>query len=220
MGVVPQTITGRIEFFENHLPVWAAAPTAIGLTAVQIADLNTLVSQARAALEAAQQARDNAKSATLDQNLLVEAMYDFGSDLIKTIKAYAETINDPTVYSKANVPPPAPPSPAGPPEQPTALTATLQPNGSLRLSWKGTLAQKAFFSIFRRSEGEANFTMLDSVNARDYTDSSIPAGSNSVTYIVQARRDDYRVDSGYFQVNFGTSAGTTTVTTSTIGLAA
>ena len=62
--------------------------------------------------------------------------------------------------------------------------------------------------------------MLDSVNARDYTDSTIPAGSNSVTYIVQARRDDFRVDSGYFQVNFGSSSGVTTVTTSTIGLAA
>ena len=62
--------------------------------------------------------------------------------------------------------------------------------------------------------------MLDSVNARDYTDSTIPAGSNSVTYIVQARRDDYRVDSGYFQVNFGSSSGVTTVTTSTLGLAA
>lgn len=57
MGVVPNTIIGQIQFFENHIGKWAVAPTTIGLTAAQVTSITALTSAARAAYEAAEIAR-------------------------------------------------------------------------------------------------------------------------------------------------------------------
>jgi hypothetical protein len=210
MATVPNTIIGKIQFFEQHLPVWAADPTAIGLVALELADLTAFTVQARADYETAQLNREIAKASTEDQATSVAAMADFGGDLIKTIRAFAEKTNDPAVYSTALIPPPAPPTPAGPPDKPTNLDAELLSGGGLRLTWKGTLSQNAFFSVYRKAEGESVFSLIDSPAEKFFEDMTIPAGANNITYYIQARRDTFRVDSAWFQVNFG--SGATTVT--------
>ncbi len=116
----------------------------------------------------------------------------------------------------ADIPAPSDPTPAGPPEQPTELSASLLPGGGLKLKWKGSVAQGAYFSVYRRLDGETNFTLLKSPKDKFYEDTAIPGGTSSVMYFIQAVRDGFTVDSGWFQVNFG--AGTATVTT--IGMAA
>jgi hypothetical protein len=210
MATVPNTIIGKIQFFEQHLPVWAADPTAIGLVALEVADLANFTAQARSDFDLAQINRQISKASTEDQATSVSAMTDFGGDLIKTIRAFAEKNNDPAVYSTALIPPPAPPTPAGPPDKPTALEVELLSAGGLRLTWKGTLSQNAFFSVYRKAEGENVFTLLDSPAEKFFEDATIPAGANNLTYYIQARRDTFRVDSAWFQVNFG--SGATTVT--------
>ncbi len=210
MPTVTNTILGKLSFFEEHLPVWAVDPAAIGLDAAQIASLSILVAAARTDFDAAAAIRNSAMAATEAQNNSINAMYDLGADLIKTIRAYAETTNDPGVYVAAEIPAPAPPTPAGPPEKPTELAVGLLPSGGLHLTWKGTLSQSAYFSVYRKAEAESSFTLLDSPADKFFDDTTIPSGANNVTYYIQARRDSFRVDSAWFQVNFG--SGATTVT--------
>jgi len=210
MPTVTNTILGKLSFFEEHLPVWAVDPAAIGLDAAQIASLSILVAAARTDFDAAAAIRNSAMAATEAQNNSINAMYDLGADLIKTIRAYAETTNDPGVYVAAEIPAPSPPTPAGPPEKPTELAVGLLPSGGLHLTWKGTLSQSAYFSVYRKAEAESSFTLLDSPADKFFDDTTIPAGANNVTYYIQARRDSFRVDSAWFQVNFG--SGATTVT--------
>ncbi|MCL4219813.1 MAG: hypothetical protein KJZ65_00450 [Phycisphaerales bacterium] len=213
-NVIPSSREAMIAWFADRDNDWAAAPAAIGLTAAQVTQLSALVTAAQNALAAATAARIASKDATLNYHITADALREFGGDLVKVIKAYADLTNNPTVYSTASIPPPAPPTPAGPPVQPTDLAAQLLPGGGLRLTWKGTIAQKAYFSVYRRAEGQTSFTLVDSPAAKSYDDFTIPTGANSVTYYIQARRDDFRVDSPYFQVNFGSGAGTTVTTLS------
>lgn len=213
-NVLPSSRDEMIAWFADRDNLWAAAPTAIGLTAAQVTQLTALVTAAQNALNAATVARIASKDATVLYHVTADALREYGGDLVKVIKAYADATNNQTVYSSASIPPPAPPTPAGPPTQPTDLSASLLPGGGLRLRWKGTTAQKAFFSVYRRAEGQTGFTLVDSPAAKTYDDTTIPQGANSVTYYIQARRDDFRVDSAYFQVNFGSGAGTTVTTLS------
>lgn len=213
-NVLPSSREDMIAWFADRDTDWAAAPTAIGLTTTQVTQLTAMVTAAQTALGNATAARIASKDATVSYHITADALRTFGSDLIKVIKAYAESTNNPTVYSTASIPPPAPPSPAGPPAQPTDLAAQLLPGGGLRLTWKGTIAQKAYFSVYRRAEGQTAFSLLDSPATKSFDDLTIPAGANSVTYFIQARRDDFRVDSAYFQVNFGSGAGAVVTTLS------
>jgi hypothetical protein len=210
MTTVTNTILGKLSFFEEHLPVWSVNPVAIGLDAAQIASLALLVTAARTDFDAVAAIRNSAAAATEAQNNSIDAMYAQGADLLKTIRAFAETTNDTGVYVAAEIPAPQPPTPAGPPEQPTALAVDLLPGGGLHLTWKGTLSKSAFFSVYRKAEAESSFTLLDSPAAKFFDDTTVPSGANNVTYYIQARRDTFRVDSAWFQVNFG--SGATTVT--------
>lgn len=214
MAVLPKSRDEMIAWFSDRITDWGANAAAIGLSASQVTELATILNTAENALSDATAARIDSKDKTVVYHATADALRDFGADLIKVIKAFAEATNNPNVYSTASVPPPAPPTPAGPPAQPTDMAAALLPGGGLRLTWKGTVSQKAYFSVYRRAEGETSFTLLDSPATKTYDDTSIPTGANSVTYYIQARRDEFRVDSAWFQVNFGSGAGTTVTTLS------
>lgn len=188
MGVLPDSRLAQIEWFEQRLAAWAADPAAIGLTGQQIMDLTPLVTAARAGYNAAQQARADSKSATVTFHSATESLVDTGRDLIRTIKAYAETTDDPNVYVLANVPPPSDPTPAGPPDTPTGVTGSINSDGAVVLRWEGTLAYSTFFEILRRLEGQTEWTVIDSVGAKRYLDEGVPVGTTSVQYRVRAKR--------------------------------
>lgn len=203
MSVIPRTLSEQLDFFEQHLPVWAANPAAIGLTPVQIADLSLLVSEARAAFENAIDARESSRSATMIQSFAFLAMVTLGSDLIKTIKAFAETSGDNSVYGAAQIPPPAAPTPAGPPVEPTHLAANFLSPFGLGLSWKGSVAQGAYFGIWRRLGGETNYTLIATSKTKAYDDTTVPAGTQSVQYYISAHRDEFTVNSSVLALQFG-----------------
>jgi hypothetical protein len=189
MGVVPPTRIEKIEFYEAHNPVWAANAAAIGLTAAQVTALTTLTTAARAAFNAQRAAQDAAKAATENFHNKVREMQSQGSDLIKTIKAYADTKNDPNVYVLANIPAPAAPTPAGPPVAPTDLAAVMNSDGTIRLTWKGSLAQRQFFSVWRQLPSQNMPLQIGAVAAKEFTDVTVPRGLNQVVYNVRAHRD-------------------------------
>lgn len=189
MGVVPNTRIEKIEFYEAHNPVWTAQATNIGVTATQMTSMGTLTKAARDAFNAQKAAQDAAKAATAAFYNKVRDMQSLGADLIKNIKTYAETKNDPNVYVLANIPAPAQPTPAGPPVAPTDLSAVMNSDGTIKLTWKGTISQRQFFSIWRQLPSQTMPLQIGAVAAKDFTDVTVPRGLTQVVYNVRAHRD-------------------------------
>ena len=192
MPTIPNTVLGRIEFFEQHLPVWSVDPAAIGLDALQVTQLATDTAAARADYEATLAARNAAKASTEARNTSVGTMYDLGADLVKTIRAYAQTTNDPGVYVAAEIPAPSPPTPVGKPAAPTDVKAEINAFGYGVVSWKGNRTGGTFYILERQltplTGDPGPWTYAGSSATNDYTDTTIPVGNKAVTYRVYASR--------------------------------
>ena len=191
MGVLPSTRLAQIEWFEQRLAAWIANAAAIGLTPAQTTQLQGEIAAARGQYMAAQQARNDSKSATVGYYAASDALVDDGRDLIATIKAFAEATGDANVYVLADVPPPADPQPAGPPDTPTNVSGIINSDGAVELKWKGTLAHSTFYEVLRKIEGETTWTVIDSVGAKSYLDETVPVGTLSVQYRVRAKRAEF-----------------------------
>lgn len=207
--IIPSTILAKIEFFEQRLPDWAADPAAIGLTAPQISDLINRTTAARQAYSAAQQIRQQSRNATAVQNDAVSAMASFGSDLIATIRAFADLQTDPVaVFQSAEIDPPQPSNtPLPPPAPATDLAVTLLNTGAIRLTWKGTTANGTFYDVYRRLGEAGSFALIGSSATRGFDDTTLPAGTASATYYTVARRDAFSSDASVpALVRFGNQA--------------
>lgn len=193
MGVLPNSRLARVEFFEAHDPVWAATAPGpgvgtIGLTSAQVTAQVTKVTDARTKYNAMIAAREAAKAATLAFYNSEDAMTLSGAGLISTIKAFAEATVNPNVYVLAQIPAPAAPQPYGAPTNPTAVGAFLENDGSVTLSWKGTLFGGQFYSIWRQLWGSQDWVQVGTVAAKKFTDAVVPAGIVAATYQVKAHR--------------------------------
>ncbi len=201
MAVLPPTILEQIEFCEAHLPVWNEVATSIGLTAAQLTAFSPKVTNARGAYNAAIAAREAAKAATVDMKADATLMRQNASDLIRAIKNYAENQANPdAVYSLAQIPPPSGPTPLPAPGRPTNIEVTLQPNGSVTLSWDAVNAAAssgAFYNIYRKLPGQTAFTGIGGTpgattqsRRMSFTDATIPtsAAGSGAQYIMQGQR--------------------------------
>ena len=209
MPLVPDTIDGKIGFFQSKNTPWAANATAIGTSAASVSSLATKVTTAQAKLAAAIAARAAAKSATADLHNAVRDMATAGADIIKQIRAKAATDGD-NVYFLAQIPPPATPSPVPAPGTPTDFAATLNPDGSLSLKWKCPNPARStgtIYQISRRSGATGAFVAVGGSGARTFIDAGVPAGVASVTYQIVAVRSTAIGVAAQFIVNFGTGAG-------------
>ena len=188
---LPTTILGKIEFFEQRIADWTANAAAIGLDAQQVNDLAGRLAAARAAYNAAQASRQQAKNDTATQKQAVGDLASYGADLIAVIRAFADLQPDPVaVYDEADLDQPAQRgTPLPPPVAATDVAATLQQSGAVRVSWKGTVANGTFYDVYRRLEGQSGFTQIGSSATRSYTDMTVPAGTVQASYYTIARRD-------------------------------
>lgn len=205
-GILPQGLIGKVEFFENHNADWSANAVAIGTTAAAVTALTTQTTAARAAYNAQQLAQDQAKAATQTFHDTVRALVDSGSKIIKQIKAKAATDGN-SIYTLALLPVPALPSPVPPPGTPTAFTATLNTDGSLKLRWKCANpagSQGTLYNISRKI-GSGPFVAIGSSGTRSFIDATVPAGSASITYQILAVRTTAMGEAAQFIVNFGIS---------------
>jgi hypothetical protein len=210
MSVPPSPIIERIEWFEQRIAAWTAAPANVGLTAAQCTALAGFITKARDAYEAAKAARNAAKNATLGQTAAMRTLSDTGSDAIRYIRAYAQSQTSQAardaVYAAASVPPLNPPSPAGPPETPWDLVGDPNADGTVTLRWKGTTANQTFFSIWRRTGNNTTWQQIGAVATKSYVDISVPGGTPSVRYYVRAQRhNQISPASDEAIVNFGVS---------------
>ena len=191
MPVVPGKRTDMISFFATRLPVWAQNPTAIGLTAAQAAELSTRINAAQTAAAEQLTLRAQAKAATEEANELAASLRAFGGTLVNTIRAYAETNDNPAVFALAQIPAPAAPTPAPPPSMPYDLKADIDNTGGVVLTYKADNAAShtgVFFEVRRRLDGQTAFTLIGTSGVKAFTDSAIPMGTTSAIYTITARR--------------------------------
>jgi hypothetical protein len=191
-GIVPDSQQGAIDFFSSRTPTWAANQAAIGISAAQVVDIDAKVTAAQTKLAAAQAARNAAKTATLDLADAMNDMRSFGGDLIKTIRAFAETTNDDSVYLLSDIPPIAPPKPTGPPESPTNVDASINNFGYVFIEWKASRAVGTQFILQRQltpvDGAPTAWAFAGASTTNDYTDTTVPTGFASVSYRVYAQR--------------------------------
>ena len=209
MSVVPNKIPQRIQFFEEHLAPFTTNATAIGVTSAEVTDLQTKTAAARSAFDARQAQQQAAEAATLALRDAVDAMSVAGSVLIKKVRAKAESVGGNSVYTLAELPAPATPSPVGPPGLPFQLVATLKPNGSLELTWKANNpagCNGVIWQVYRKVESTGEYAYLGGTGSRKFVDLTVPAAVPSVMYQIQGTRSTAVGDAAEFIVKFGTTS--------------
>jgi hypothetical protein len=209
MGVVPKKLAERIAWYQARQSAWTTNAAALGLSAPEMTTMSGYITAAVTALTAQTDAKNTAKAATVTLHDAGRTMSDYGSDLIKQIRARAGQDGD-GVYALALIPPPATPTPVGAPGTPYQLVVLLNPNGSIEMKWKcenPVGAQGTFYQIGRRPEGTPEFTYLGGSGERRYVDATLPAGSSAVVYSIQAMRSTVMGPAAEFLVKFGVSTG-------------
>ena len=214
MAVLPRDNVSKIEYCEGHTTVWGANAVAIGTTPAAVTDLTTKTTDARAAYLAQQVAQSAAKAATNTFNMAVAAMAAAAADIIKQVRVKASTAGD-SIYSLAEIPVPATPTPVGPLGKSGDFTVELDSTtGALNLKWKNTNPRGAtgvIYQIWRKLGVDGDFTYVGGVGEKKYTDNDLPAGTACVQYQVQAVRSTSVGPLALFVVNVGTRGGTVSV---------
>lgn len=224
MSTVPERRVGRIEFYETRLEPWAAHAAAIGLSDQAVAALAARAAEARAAYEAHLAAQNAARAAAAAYHEKVDALHGApgaGADMIRAIRAFAESTDNPEVYALARIPAPAVPAGPGagpPPGTPTRFRVGLLQTGAIELRWtckNPRHARGIVYEIMRRtrrggggSGGEEPFEFVGTTGTRRFIDTTLPAGAGpEVTYRVTALRSVARGHPAQFTVRFGVVDG-------------
>src|SRR5690606_33509652 len=100
---------------------------------------------------------------------------------------------NPEVYELAKLAPPSPPAPIAPPTSPTEFRADPNADGTITLTWKGTLSQNQSFDIERSIDG-GTFTFVKNVRGKRWLDDRVPMNSVSITYRAYGVREAKRSD--------------------------
>lgn len=215
MSTYPRKRDEFLTWCQAHAPVWSAAPTTIGLSAPQTLAFSVAVGDLETAVLTQEIARQTALAATGTAQSREAALRNLAGDLVRTIRAFAQTTNNPNVYQLAQIPPPAAPGPLPPPGQPTDFKVELNPEGSITLRWKAAHpagSSNVVYFVTRKFVGESGFTLLGASGERNFTDATIPFGTSSATYIVQAQRGQTSGPaSQQLTVTFGVSGGLATI---------
>jgi len=217
-SLLPRALIDRVTFVENHTATWNTNATAIGTTTAAVTALTTKATAARAAYNAHVLAQAQAKAATQAFYDAVASMVVDTTAIIRQVKAKA-ALSGNSIYTLALLPIPATPTPVPPPGTPTDFKVALQTDGSLELKWKcpnPAGAGGTTYQVSRKNGASGDFVMLTTVGSRAFTDPTIPAGTPSVTYRVQALRSTAIGSPAYFLVNFGVAAGTGELTASVV----
>jgi hypothetical protein len=219
--ILPSARIERVAYLENRTATWQSEATGIGTTTGAVTSLATKVVSARAAYNAHVLAQAQAKAATQAFYDAVASMTTDATGIIRQVKAKA-ALSGNSIYTLALLPIPATPTPVPPPGTPTDFKVALQSDGSLQLKWKcpnPAGAGGTTYQISRKDGAAGDFNMITTVGTRAFTDPTIPAGTPSVTYKVQALRSTAVGGAAYFIVNFGTATGTGEMTASVVAAA-
>jgi hypothetical protein len=208
MARTPKKPLERVQFFKDHIAPWTTNATALGTTASAVTALQTKVTAAETAYDAQQSARQVSENATEAFRLAVAAVNAAGQAIIKNIESTAQSTGNPGVYTLAQLPPPATPTPAGAPGKPFDFKVGVGTTGALELTWKNTNAAGAVYMVYRKLGLTGEFQLLQGTGEKKLIDSTVPAGTVQVQYQIQAVRSTGVSDFAMFVVNLGTSPTT------------
>ncbi len=218
MGIVPDPRLGKLQFYETHIIPWSNNAMAIGLDLGDVTSLATLTGAARIAYNAHLAAQQAGKSATQSFYDAIAAMHsgpNAGSDLIDTIKNFAQATDNPDVYTLAEIPPPAPPGAVPPPGTPYDFRVALLQDGAVELRWKNNNPEGTSGTVYevkRRDDG-GPFNYIDTAGKKVFVDTTIPQGVGPMTYEITAIRAELRGNPAQFNVSLGSPGNIATTTT-------
>ncbi len=185
------TIVDRLNFVITRLPILQAAPATFGLAAPALSLLDDTLKAAQDAYETALKARQASVEATDNQNEALRAMSRQQGYVFRTLKTFAE--NKPTiaqrdaVYIAAQLPVPS----SGvlpPPTTPYETKADPNANGTVTVKWKATGNSGCVYLVFRKLAGNNTFVQIGYIGKKTFIDGTVPAGTTSCQYQVQAVR--------------------------------
>jgi hypothetical protein len=213
MSVLPNTRIKKVEFCEQHLTPWAAQAVNIGTTSAAVTDLQTKTEAARAAYQDAKEALNTAKAKTNQYYVTVRAMTTAAADIIKAIKTKAATAGD-GIYTLAEIPAPATPTPVGELAKPSDFKVTLDETGAINLQWKCAQPRGATavtYQVWRKIGTAGAWACLGGSGTKKFADNTLPAGSASATYKIQATRSTSTGPWAQYTVSFGVEGGEATI---------
>jgi hypothetical protein len=212
-GTNPNRNVELLQFAELHVPVWRAVAPQINLTADQTLAYFNATTEARAAFDAVQQIRLQARAATQRQTEAFSVLRTTNSSLLKIIRGFAQDQTKPsTIYQLAQIPEPAAPSPFAAPSAPTDLDATLAiTDGGIALRWKAKQPANISGVVYRVERQTGNGTTWELValtGSKITIDTSVPVGTSRVIYRVIAQRGSATSNaSNPLEIRFGTGPG-------------
>jgi hypothetical protein len=186
--IVPTTIQGKRDFYALHANLWTPSPSTIGLTAPQVAQLGTLADVLTDALTNQVTAHNAAKMATQAVHDAVDALDEYGQGCLNAIRSKVQTTGDNAIYTVAGLPQPPTPSSAGLPPTPTNVSAFIDTDGNVQISWSGSRAYGTSWTIARQLNGETTWTLLGASAKRTFKDTTVPMGTTTAQYKVFAQR--------------------------------
>lgn len=233
MSILPDKKAELLQWTTDHLEAWTT-PTSIGLTAGQITALTAVYDQAVKDVNAASLAREASRAATTTQNGSVADLRSQLAAIIRSIKTFADASNNPpAVYGLAQIPLPSPPQPLPAPGVASEVLVTLNPGGSITLSWSGEFSAAsdgAVYTIARKLPGATTYTLVgvapgSTTQSRrmTFTDPTVPtsAAAQGVSYIITGQRgQQIGASSTAITVQFGTGGAGATVTGAGLSMAA
>lgn len=213
MAILPSKTQDLLDFCDAHAGIFTANAVAIGLSAPQALAFKTAAGAARANYNSAIAADNAKKAATLTSQMSVAALRKLAGETIAIIKAFADASATPpgpaSIYTLANIPMPATPQPAPAPGTPTDFVATLDQSGVVTLKWKCANPPGIGGTIYecQRKIAGGDFVFVGASGTREFSDTTLPAGSVGVTYQITATRSTVRGNPAQFNVNFGVGGG-------------
>lgn len=218
---LPKKTLERIQYVEAHNAPFTTNTTAIGLVSADVTDLSAKAAAARTAFNLRESLWQQAEAVTLDLNSKVDVMSVAWASCTNKIKGKAIQVGGTSVYTLAQIPAPATPSPIGAPGTPTEFEATLLQGGDVDLVWKCAQpagASGTTYQVYRRLTPGAEWDFLGTSGEKKYIDATIPAGVQFVMYKVRGIRSTVAGTWGEFNVTFGAGgSGTTTIVATSSG---
>jgi hypothetical protein len=186
---LPRSRTAALAWIEGHLTDWNTNQAAIGLTSASVIDLTQDAANARAALTSVEQIRAASTAKTQDFYSKVDTAHKQASDMVATIKAFAENTDTPaTVYALANITGKNPPTPAQPPETPAITSAQIAADGNVTIGFTGRGPTGTVWLVSRKLDTQTSYTFLGQSDGKVFIDTTLPIGVTTATYVVKGVR--------------------------------
>lgn len=208
MATIPKQLPKAINWVRRRVPIWAAAPEAIGLRPEQVGELTDLATQAHAALAEYRRLEAQLKAQGIRYRSLAGKMREMASGQVTQVRGYARTTANPEeIYGKARLRAPKRRGRAPAPGTPTRFFTRLTARGGLEITFrcphpKGV--EGVTYRIERQEELAGPMRYLTTVKERRFVDEAIPVGVGVLLYRVTAMTSTRDGDATSHLVRLGT----------------